>query len=222
MRTLTHLFSTPLCKPTHEILIHSVGMTHSERLTGWLTYRFLGKTVEQRPRLHVAASLEVVTDGESRRVARLGPGHHSEDLLEHRLVAGNRERAVVSEAVLLLGFKEQRLEDGVVRVRRAHNEPPAPAPHADRHVAGWDVWRDPNATTWRCSLPSPATEHFPDPHNVPDLVAAPDRLHFPARYVEPESIDYRERVRGGVLLAFEGGSCSLIGGGKLKRAWIGI
>ena len=92
----------------------------------------------------MAGSLEVVNHGDSRREARFAPGHYSEDLLEHRLVAGNRQGTVVGEAVLFLGLEEERLEDGVVQVRRAHDEPPVPAPHADRDVAGWDVGRNPN------------------------------------------------------------------------------
>lgn len=148
--------------------------------------------VEERPGLHVTASVEVINDGDPRRLAGVPPGHHSQHLLEHRLLAGNRQRPLVGEAVLLLRLLEERLEDRVVQVRRPHDEPPAPAPHADRHVARRHVRRNPNSPIRRGgarSLLPPPVDHLSDPDNVPDLVAAPDDpLHSPARYADGKKI----------------------------------
>ena len=100
--------------------------------------------------------------------------HDSEDLFEERLVAWNRQGALVGKPVLFFGLYEEALEDGVVQVRRAHDEPLAAGPHADRHVSGGNVGRRRRCQRTRrrdARLLPPTLDHLSDPNNVSDLVA---------------------------------------------------
>lgn len=90
------------------------------------------------PDVHMATPLKIF---ETREPSRFGPRHNSEDLLEERLVARDRQRALVREPVLLLGLHEELLEDGVVQVRRAHDESLATGAHTNRHVTGGNIGR---------------------------------------------------------------------------------
>lgn len=120
------------------------------------------------PDVHAAAPLKLFQTREPCRVAGFGRRHDSEDLLEERLLAWDGQRAFVREPVLLLGLYEEILEDGMVKVRCAHDEPLTTGAHADGHVSGWHVRRSmcgPDA-----SVLAPPLEHLADPDNAADAV----------------------------------------------------
>lgn len=72
------------------------------------------------------------------------PSQESQDVLEDRLVAGDREwAAVVGETVLLLGLQEQLFEERMVEMRGADHESPRIRAHAHRYVARRHVGRNP-------------------------------------------------------------------------------
>lgn len=78
----------------------------------------------------------------------------------------------MAETVLLFGLHEELLEHGVVQVRRAYDEPPRAAPHADSHVSRWNIGRRRTGGRGRYpGLPTPLPQHLTDPHNVTDFVA---------------------------------------------------
>lgn len=120
----------------------------NQDLTDWFTHH----PVKQRPgfvqnfkliqNINVAGSLNILQAQEQPGSTGLRPWKHPKNLFEKRLVARDGQRAwMVSEAVLLLGLYQKLLEDGVVQVRRAHDEPPAAAAHANGHVPRGDVGR---------------------------------------------------------------------------------
>lgn len=116
-----------------------------------LTNGFIGDSAEQGTGfaqqsdivLHadVATSLEVLHTHVPSRGSRVGSGDDSENLLERELVARDRQRTGVAEAVLLLGLDEEPPEDRMVKVRRADDESPAAGPDADRDVSGGNIGR---------------------------------------------------------------------------------
>lgn len=115
------------------------------------------------PDAGAAASLEIGIAAER---------DESEDLLEQRLVARDRERSgVIGEAVLLLRQAEEAPEDRVVEERRAHHESPAAAPDGDRHVPRRHVRRQAVAGGGRRRLLPPRPQHLADPHDLSDFVA---------------------------------------------------
>lgn len=127
--------------------------------------------------VHVAAPLEIFEAQEPGRETRLGPGHNPEHLLERRLVARDRQRTLVAEPVLLFGFSQKLVEDGVVQVRRAHDEPPAGRAHTDRHVTGRNVGR--RSHRRRTRLLAPPQKHLADSDNASDFAAlSRRRRHF--------------------------------------------
>lgn len=91
----------------------------------------------------MAGSLQILQAQEPPgSTCRLRPGEHPQNLFEERLVAWDGQRSrLVGEAVLLLGLHQQLLEDGVVQVRCAHDEPSAVAADADGDVSCGDVGR---------------------------------------------------------------------------------
>lgn len=132
-----------------------------------------GEPMKERSRfgqeVQVAASLEVVEIQEPGRIGRLGSGHEPEYFFEERLVAGNGEWTGIGESVLFLGLDQELLEDGVVQVRRTHNESSTIGAYADRHVSGGDVGRD--AAGGHRGLLAPPLEHLAESHYVLDFAA---------------------------------------------------
>lgn len=109
------------------------------------------------------------------------PGDESQDVLEDRLVAWDREWATVGETVLLLGLQEQLFEEGMVEKRGADYESLRIRTHADRYVARGDVCRDPDG---QGPAPQPP-EHLAEPHDLPDFAGFSDTGgHFYHIYTE--------------------------------------
>lgn len=135
--------------------------------------------LELLPDVDVAAPLEVLEAQEPTGATGIGPRNDAQHLLEEGLVAGDGQGPVVGEAVLFLGLNQELLEDRVVQVRRAHDEPPAAAPHAYRHVSRRHVGRRRLGRS-DARLPAPPLQHLADSDNVPDLVVGPSdhRSHF--------------------------------------------
>ncbi|KAJ4821811.1 hypothetical protein Tsubulata_034228 [Turnera subulata] len=125
--------------------------------------------IELTPEAHVAVSLEILEIHEPGRVfpGLVGSGNVADHFLEHGLLAGDRQWALVGEPVLLLGLYEELLEDGVVQVRRADHKPRAAVPHADRHVSRRDIRRRPARRCRRRRHPRlvpPPPQHLAEPH----------------------------------------------------------
>lgn len=88
--------------------------------------------------IHVATPPEIIY---SREPSRLGAGHNTEEVLEERLVARDRQGALVAEPVLFFRLQQKLLEDRVVQVRCAHHEPRSARAHTHRHVSRRDIQR---------------------------------------------------------------------------------
>ncbi|KAL4308124.1 hypothetical protein GQ457_01G025770 [Hibiscus cannabinus] len=82
---------------------------------------------------HVAIPFKLIEPG-PRRLIRVRHGNEPNHFFENRLVAGDRQWALVAEPVLFLRLDKEFLEYGMVQVRRPHHESPATRPDADRHV----------------------------------------------------------------------------------------
>ena len=102
-----------------------------------------GPQIKLTPDSHVAIPFKVLDVHEPTGVTRIRPGNKPDHFFENGFVAGDRQWALVSEAVLFLGLDKEFLKDGMVQVRRTHHESPATRPDADRHVSrrhiGWDA-----------------------------------------------------------------------------------
>ncbi|KAK8707909.1 hypothetical protein V6N13_058960 [Hibiscus sabdariffa] len=102
-------------------------------------------------------------------MTRLRPGNNPDHFFKNGLVAGDRQWALVTEPVLFLGLDKELLKDGMVQVRRAHNESTATRSHADSNVSRRYIGRD---TAGRhASLVPPPPQHLSEPHNVADFAA---------------------------------------------------
>lgn len=107
---------------------------------------FVTKTMEEwsrfRPKIDVSSNSDVAA---SLKIFKLeinepvrsvvGPGNEPESLFEELFIAGEGERTVVRETVFFFGLNEKLLENGVVQVRRAHDESGVVSSNADCHVS---------------------------------------------------------------------------------------
>ncbi|KAL4273310.1 hypothetical protein GQ457_13G008260 [Hibiscus cannabinus] len=100
---------------------------------------------------------------------RIRTGDKPDHFFENGLVAGNRQWALATEAVLFLRLAEEFLEDGMVQVRQPHHKSPATRTHIDRHVSRRHICRD--AAGRDSGLVPPPPQHLANPHNVADFAA---------------------------------------------------